>query len=62
MKREGKGRGQKTRLLLSAVKRSLVGGILVCLLESWRGSETGKRKRERRQKRRRKEGVLKEYK
>lgn len=47
------GRGG-TRLLLFAMKRSLVGGILLCLLES-----------QRKQKRRgemRKENVLREYK
>lgn len=54
------GRGERTRLLLFAMKRTLVGGSLVCLLESSRGSETqGKRKRERRvRERRRKERVL----
>lgn len=36
----GGGGRQRTRLLLFAMKRSLVGWILVCLLESKRGSET----------------------
>lgn len=40
----------KTRLLLFAMKRSLVGGILVCLLDSQRGSETEGRKWKERKK------------
>lgn len=48
--RGGRG-GQMTRLLLSAMKRSLVGGILVCLLESKRKRNRGKRERERRSRR-----------
>lgn len=47
------GGGQRTRLLLFAMKRSLVGWILVCLLESKRGSET-----EEERERRGREGVL----
>lgn len=45
--RVGRG-GQMTRLLLLfAVKRSLVGGILVCLLESQRKRNRAKREREK---------------
>lgn len=45
--------GGGTRLLLFAMKRSLVGWILVCLLERQRGSET-----EEERERRGMEGVL----
>lgn len=38
------------------MKRSLVGGILVCLLESQRGSETQGKGKERKKKERDEEG------
>ena len=45
---EGEGGAQRTRLLLFIMKRSLVCGILVCLLlESQRGSETEGKGKER---------------